>query len=97
MKILAFSDVAKWKGYEELVDRIQPDIVALAGDLTAASFESEMQNEALKKIPECKQLLTKYGIRRASKRLGNARRFGTMTIGGGHYWAPHLLRVSLVQ
>ena len=87
MKILAFSDVAKWKGYEELVDRIQPDIVALAGDLTAASFESEMQNEALKKIPGCKQLLTKYGIRKASERLGNARRFGTMTIGGGHYYS----------
>jgi Icc-related predicted phosphoesterase len=38
MKLLAFSDVVKWEGYEELADRIQPDIIALAGDLTSDGF-----------------------------------------------------------
>ena len=35
MKILAFSDIYEWKGYKELVDRIRPDAVVLAGDLTS--------------------------------------------------------------
>ncbi len=51
MKLLAFSDVVKWEGYEELVERIQPDLVDLAGDLTSdgfAAFWSKMQVEALK-------------------------------------------------
>jgi len=70
MKLLAFSDVVKWEGYEELADRIQPDIIALAGDLTSdgfAAFWSGMREEALKKIPECKQLLVKYGWRKTGK------------------------------
>ena len=51
MKIFAFSDVTKWKGYEELVDRIQPDVVALAGDLTSDGFAS-FWNEAVEQIRE---------------------------------------------
>jgi Icc-related predicted phosphoesterase len=38
MKVLAFSDVIKWECYEEIVDKIQPDIIALAGDLTSDGF-----------------------------------------------------------
>ena len=34
MKILVFSDIYEWIGYEELVDKVQPDVVVLAGDLT---------------------------------------------------------------
>jgi hypothetical protein len=33
MKILAFSDVYRWEGYEDLVDKHKPEIVVLAGDL----------------------------------------------------------------
>lgn len=40
MKILVFSDIRKWEGYEELVNKIQPDIIALAGDLTSDGFAS---------------------------------------------------------
>ncbi len=35
MRILAISDVRKWEGYEGLVDKHKPDVVALAGDLTS--------------------------------------------------------------
>jgi Icc-related predicted phosphoesterase len=83
MKLLAFSDVVKWEGYEELVDRIRPNVVALAGDLTSdgfAAFWSKMEVEALKKIPECKQLLTKYGMHKTDKsshfRIGAVYRIG---------------------
>lgn len=40
MKILVFSDIIKWEGYEELVDRIKPDVITLAGDLTSDGFAS---------------------------------------------------------
>jgi Icc-related predicted phosphoesterase len=88
MKLLAFSDVVKWEGYEELVDRIRPDVVALAGDLTSdgfAAFWSKMEVEALKKIPECKQLLTKYAMHKADK--SSHFRIGVVVhrIGGAEY------------
>jgi len=35
MRILAFSDVYRWEGYEDLVHKHKPDIVVLAGDLTS--------------------------------------------------------------
>jgi len=35
MRILAFSDVAEWEGYEELVNKVKPDIITLTGDLTS--------------------------------------------------------------
>lgn len=40
MKLLAFSDVLEWKGYEKLVGRLQPDIVVLAGDLVSDGLAS---------------------------------------------------------
>jgi hypothetical protein len=44
VRILAFSDVYRWTGYERLVDKYEPHVVALAGDLTSdggAAFWSE--------------------------------------------------------
>jgi len=38
MRILAFSDVRDWEGYEKLVDKVKPDVVALAGDVTSDGF-----------------------------------------------------------
>jgi predicted phosphodiesterase len=38
MKILAFSDVVKWERCEDLVDKLKPDVIALAGDLTSDGF-----------------------------------------------------------
>jgi len=65
MKILAFSDVGKWEGYEELVDRIKPDVIALAGDLTSEGFAS-FWSEAVEQIPEFqrekKHLMKKFGV-----------------------------------
>jgi len=65
MKILAFSDVTKWKGYKKLVDKVQPDVVALAGDLTSDGFAS-FWNEAVMQIPkfqeEKKRLMKKFKI-----------------------------------
>jgi predicted phosphodiesterase len=40
MKILVFSDVENWVGYEEQVDKIQPNVVVLAGDLTSDGLAS---------------------------------------------------------
>ena len=40
MIILALSDVTEWKGYEKIVDSIQPNILTLAGDLTSDGFAS---------------------------------------------------------
>ena len=33
MKILVFSDIRVWKGYKEILKKISPDVVVLAGDL----------------------------------------------------------------
>lgn len=35
LKILAFSDIQRWSGYERLVELHKPDVIALAGDLTS--------------------------------------------------------------
>ena len=40
MKILAFSDVKKWEGYQELGEGLKPDAIALAGDLVSDGFAS---------------------------------------------------------
>ncbi len=65
MKILAFSDIIKWERYEELLDRIQPDVIALAGDLTSDGFAS-FWSEAIKQIPEFqkerRELMRKLGV-----------------------------------
>ena len=51
MRILAFSDVQRWVGYEELVHRIRPDVVALVGDLTSDGFAA-FWRKAVEQIPE---------------------------------------------
>ena len=43
MKLLAFSDVVKRERYEGLIDRIQPDVVALGGGLTSDGFAAFWQ------------------------------------------------------
>ena len=70
MKILAFSDVARWEGYEGILDKTRPDITVLAGDLTSDGFAS-FWHEAFGEIPEFqrekKQVLEKYGVVETSK------------------------------
>ncbi len=56
MKILAISDIRNWEGYEKLLDKIKPEIIILAGDLTSDGFAS-FWNEAIEKIPEYKKEL----------------------------------------
>jgi hypothetical protein len=51
MKILAFSDIIKWDGYEKLVDKIQPDIIVLAGDLTSDGFAYFQWYDEFEKTP----------------------------------------------
>lgn len=40
MKILAISDVRRWRGYDKIVERCAPDVVVLCGDLTSDGFAS---------------------------------------------------------
>ena len=65
MRILAFSDVRRWEGYEDLVDEYKPDIVALAGDLTSDGVAA-FWSEALQLVPEFakrkSELLRRYGL-----------------------------------
>jgi len=53
VRILAFSDVWIWKGYERLVDQWKPHVVALAGDLTSDGG-AHFWTAALKAVPEYK-------------------------------------------
>ncbi len=54
MRILAFSDVRKWHGYERLVDRCRPEVVALAGDLISDGGAA-FWLEALELLPQFQQ------------------------------------------
>ncbi len=54
MRVLAFSDVRNWDGYNRLVDRYEPDIVALGGDLTSDGAAHFWQ-DSLEEIPEFKR------------------------------------------
>jgi hypothetical protein len=54
MRILAFSDVYKWTGYERLVDQYKPHVVALAGDLTS-NGSAYFWNAALEAVPRYKK------------------------------------------
>jgi len=49
LRILAFSDVEEWKGYEKLVDRIKPDLITLAGDVTSDGFASFWKSLEIRK------------------------------------------------
>jgi predicted phosphodiesterase len=51
MRILAISDVARWKGYKELVTEHRPQVIALAGDLTSDGGAS-FWREGFEAIPE---------------------------------------------
>lgn len=72
MRILAFSDVPKWVGYDELVYKVRPDVVALAGDLTSDGFAA-FWDEAAEQIPEFqsekKLLMNKFNISQRSNGL----------------------------
>lgn len=65
MRILAFSDVHRWEGYENLVDEYRPDIVVLAGDLTS-NGNAAFWSEALEHVPDFAKaksgLLRSYGL-----------------------------------
>src|SRR6202162_3322635 len=64
MRILAFSDVHRWEGYEDLVNEHRPDMIVLAGDLTSDG-NAAFWSEALQHIPEFakrkSELLRRYG------------------------------------
>lgn len=61
MRILVFSDIAKWEDYEDLVKRIKPEVVVLAGDLTSDGLAS-FWNEAVELIPAFQDELKRMGI-----------------------------------
>jgi predicted phosphodiesterase len=53
MKILVFSDIHAWSGYEKVLDRIKPDVLVLAGDLIgcgSARYWSSKNPEIEKKL-----------------------------------------------
>jgi predicted phosphodiesterase len=51
MRILAFSDVIEWEGYEELVSKIKPEMIVLGGDLVSDGFASfQLRGPAYRKI-----------------------------------------------
>lgn len=54
MKILAFSDVYRWRGYERLVDHYKPAVVVLAGDLTS-NGNAYFWEGALEAVPRYKK------------------------------------------
>jgi len=56
MRILAFSDVRRWDGYERVVDEVKPDVVCLAGDLTSDGFAA-FWDVALALIPDYRREL----------------------------------------
>lgn len=54
MRILAFSDVYRWRGYERLVDQYKPRVVVLAGDLTS-NGSAYFWDAALEAVPRYKK------------------------------------------
>ena len=55
LKILAFSDVGRWGGMKLLINRFNPDIIALAGDLVFDGFAPFYWRETLSdEIPKGK-------------------------------------------
>ena len=66
MRILAISDVASWNGYTRILDKVHPDLVVLAGDLTSDGF-ARFWNDALECVPRFvaarKRLMSKLGVR----------------------------------
>ena len=64
MKILAFSDVTKWIGYEQIVKKYKPDVVCLCGDLVSDGSAWIYHEEFFEQIPkfrtEVEKLRKKY-------------------------------------
>lgn len=54
MRILAFSDVYRWRGYERLVEQYKPRVVVLAGDLTS-NGSAYFWDAALEAVPRYKK------------------------------------------
>jgi len=52
MKILAFSDVIRWIGYERIVEEYKPNIICLCGDLASDGFAWIHSEEFFEQIPE---------------------------------------------
>jgi Icc-related predicted phosphoesterase len=71
MKILAFSDVCRWEGYEDLVDKYKPNIVILAGDLTSDGNAAYSEGVL--------ELIPGY----AKEKSGLFRRYRRVDMGGG--------------
>jgi hypothetical protein len=64
----------KWEGYKGLVDKIKPDVIALAGDLTSDGC-ADFWSGAVQQIPEFqkekKQLMKKFGFNERSSKLSS--------------------------
>lgn len=68
MRILAFSDVVRWKGYERLVEKYKPHVVALAGDLTSDGC-ADFWHAALEAVPKYKRQIAALEKRRVQTLL----------------------------
>ena len=66
MRILAFSDIKEWEGYKELIEKFNPEIVALPGDLTSDGFAS-FWSKAIQQIPPYQKELEKENIKFSSR------------------------------
>lgn len=51
MRILAYSDVRNWEGFEEVITEAKPNILAFAGDLVSDGYADFWDPSVLKKIP----------------------------------------------
>jgi len=69
MKIVALSDIVRWENQIKVVDKIKPDVVVLAGDLTSDGFAS-FWPEAAQLIPTFQQELKQHNI--AVRRVNNS-------------------------
>jgi len=70
VKILALSDIGQWNGCERLVERCEPDVVVLAGDLTSDGG-ARFWHAGLELIPEFRK-----ERRLLRKRIRDAKQFG---------------------
>lgn len=70
VRILALSDVYTWEGCDRLFDRLKPDIVALAGDLTSDGGAA-FWHDALELIPKFRN--ERYALYERAKRIKRRR------------------------
>jgi len=65
LKILAFSDVHRWEGYEEILDMVKPGVVCLAGGLisdSGAAFWSKALTQISAYRQEVIEKLREFGV-----------------------------------